>query len=231
MNADDTSYLNATGTVLGCNLFAYCENDPVNYKDVTGTLPVDVISFVWKYAIYDYTIVGKALKKYHTYKKLIFSAANLYLSSKGYELSRQMFNHGMYGYGKSPSKAIKNLVISRLKNSTIMNRIINNALRIRVVTNFTLYNTVEFKANNFVNADLYYSLQHVSYKIVGNKKRGKWYLTITVWDRYDFDNIRSFSGITFGNAANDLGWAMQKIGMMVPYNISVTYSIVSYPVT
>lgn len=36
INADDTNYLNATGTVLGCNLFAYCENDPVNYLDISG---------------------------------------------------------------------------------------------------------------------------------------------------------------------------------------------------
>ncbi|MBO5065202.1 MAG: RHS repeat-associated core domain-containing protein [Clostridia bacterium] len=36
INADDTNYLNATGTVLGCNLFAYCENDPVNFVDSSG---------------------------------------------------------------------------------------------------------------------------------------------------------------------------------------------------
>ena len=36
INADDTNYLNATGTVLGCNLFAYCENDPVNNVDPRG---------------------------------------------------------------------------------------------------------------------------------------------------------------------------------------------------
>ena len=38
INADDTNYLNATGTVLGCNLFAYCENDPVNFSDSTGEI-------------------------------------------------------------------------------------------------------------------------------------------------------------------------------------------------
>lgn len=36
INADDTNYLNVTGTVLGCNLFAYCENDPINRVDASG---------------------------------------------------------------------------------------------------------------------------------------------------------------------------------------------------
>lgn len=36
INADSSEYLGATGTVLSCNLFAYCENDPVDYNDETG---------------------------------------------------------------------------------------------------------------------------------------------------------------------------------------------------
>ncbi len=36
INADSTDYLDYTGTVLGCNLFAYCENDPVNSIDTQG---------------------------------------------------------------------------------------------------------------------------------------------------------------------------------------------------
>ncbi len=43
INADDTNYLNATGTVLGCNLFAYCENDPVNRVDPRGTISLNQI--------------------------------------------------------------------------------------------------------------------------------------------------------------------------------------------
>ncbi len=43
INADDTNYLNATGTVLGCNLFAYCENDPVNKVDYTGTISLSKV--------------------------------------------------------------------------------------------------------------------------------------------------------------------------------------------
>ena len=44
INADDTNYLNATGTVLGCNLFAYCENDPVNNVDPKGNAYILITS-------------------------------------------------------------------------------------------------------------------------------------------------------------------------------------------
>ena len=36
LNADEVDYLGASGTVLSCNLFAYCENDGVNNSDYSG---------------------------------------------------------------------------------------------------------------------------------------------------------------------------------------------------
>ena len=36
ISADDTEYLGADGSVLSCNLFAYCMNNPVNRFDVDG---------------------------------------------------------------------------------------------------------------------------------------------------------------------------------------------------
>ena len=36
MNSDELAFLDASGTMLGCNLFAYCENNPVNYSDPWG---------------------------------------------------------------------------------------------------------------------------------------------------------------------------------------------------
>ena len=36
INADDTAYLGADGTLLSYNLFAYCGNNPVMYADPTG---------------------------------------------------------------------------------------------------------------------------------------------------------------------------------------------------
>ena len=37
ISADDTQYLGASGTALGYNLFGYCENNPVNAADESGT--------------------------------------------------------------------------------------------------------------------------------------------------------------------------------------------------
>ena len=30
INADDTAFISSSGTVLSCNIFVYCENNPIN---------------------------------------------------------------------------------------------------------------------------------------------------------------------------------------------------------
>lgn len=55
INADDTSILLATkGTLLGSNLFAYCENNPVNKVDFSGresTVIIKIVSIIIALAI------------------------------------------------------------------------------------------------------------------------------------------------------------------------------------
>ncbi len=36
INADDTAFISSSGTVLSCNIFVYCENNPINLYDYTG---------------------------------------------------------------------------------------------------------------------------------------------------------------------------------------------------
>ena len=43
INADDISMLDASGTVLGYNLFAYCENNPANNVDQTGMAAINAV--------------------------------------------------------------------------------------------------------------------------------------------------------------------------------------------
>ena len=47
VSADDTDYLGASGTVRGYNLFAYCENNPVNYSDETGRFRITTGYIGW----------------------------------------------------------------------------------------------------------------------------------------------------------------------------------------
>ena len=37
ISADDTNYLGISGTILGCNMYSYCENNPIKYHDSEGT--------------------------------------------------------------------------------------------------------------------------------------------------------------------------------------------------
>ena len=36
INADDTAFISSSGTVLSCNIFVYCENNPIDLYDCTG---------------------------------------------------------------------------------------------------------------------------------------------------------------------------------------------------
>ena len=225
VNADTSDILEEEqNNILEHNLFAYCLNNPVNMIDSAGEIPRWIVTGVIHLAITRKAgLYGWAW--YYLAKGAISAAGNAFLAYKGYSLSRAMFNHGMWGYGRTPSYSIKNLMISRLKSSNKMRNAIAGVMKNARGRSINKNSWVEFDRRNSTNADLYYSLQHVSFNVRGTKSRGVWNLTITVWDTYNFDNIRSFSGLSFGNAANDLGWAMQRIGMMTPYNISVSYRI------
>ncbi|MDP4119710.1 MAG: hypothetical protein Q8876_01455 [Bacillota bacterium] len=79
---------------------------------------------------------------------------------------------------------------------------------------------------NFTSGDLHYAVGKANFYITGTKQsNGKWSLSVKVADTYNFDEIRTLTkGITKSNLANDLGWAMQKIGMAHTYFWSVTFS-------
>ena len=210
-------------SIIGANLYTYCLNNSVNMVDYAGYIPEWVKTFIRRMAVTG--IMGPGgISKYYLARAIISAAARGFLTTKKYTLANEMFQHAIYGYGRAPSSKIKNLLKQRLQLSSIMRNAISQLLRGARGNSINQRSSVAFRTTDQINSDLYYSMQTVSFQVRGSKWSGVWYLTITVTDTYDFDNVRSFSGISFGNAANDLGWTMQRIGMLTIYPISVTYS-------
>ena len=109
VNADDTAFVGTTGTALSGNIFAYCENNAVNYIDNNGNLKISlskyknrswIVKLVAKYlpnitkdilgkTIYNKTLLGIRLEisvayGYQTNSKKVLGMA---MSKRGIELS------------------------------------------------------------------------------------------------------------------------------------------------
>ena len=46
LNSDDPMFLGANGNIASYNLFAYCENNPINMVDLTGNIAANVIGAI-----------------------------------------------------------------------------------------------------------------------------------------------------------------------------------------
>lgn len=214
-------YLSTGQGVIGHNSYAYCLNNPVNMFDGEGTIPQWVITGVIHLAI---TASPGGWIRYYAAKGIITAASNAFLAHKGYHLARAMFNHAMWGYGAKAPASINNLIIERMRNSAKLKSELEKRLKNACGNKVSfLLNDFEFKGNG-ADADLFYAIQHVDIYVIAKKVNGKWKVYLSASDIYNFDELRIvLYGITFANAANDLGWAMQRIGMLVIYSFSVSF--------
>ncbi len=223
LNADDAILLLFFSSPIGQNLYIYCTNNSINLKDVSGDIPQWIITGVIHLAL---SATG-TWSYYNQAKNAISLAAQTYLTIKGYKLAWSLFKHAMWGNGRKLSTKDNNLLISKLKkSSTLIKEIKRRISKAKGNTiNKEPLKNLELVGSTKDDMDLYYGLQHISGYIWGTKSNNRWIITISITDQYDFDNLRFIKDRSFASAANDLGWAMQKIGMLRTYKISVTYSI------
>ena len=171
------------------------------------------------------TVIGwfKPLSIYNAIKAAIATAASAFLTKKGYTISRDMFNHAIYGYRAPLSKKIKDGLISKIRSISYLQMLavwqISVAKRSKK-SSFTYSSSYEI-----LGGDLYYCLQHFDYKIYGKKVGNRWKIRVRVSDTYDFNEFSRVLryGLSLGNAANDLGYVMQRTGLLCIYDFSVTY--------
>ncbi|CAM4395821.1 RHS repeat protein [Paenibacillus alkaliterrae] len=149
-------------------------------------------------------------------KSTLSGAAAAYLLPKGYTLSYNMFFHALYGFGFS-----EKLLISKIKSSAEFTSIIKGYINKAVAQNQSTFLYLN-KSYEFASGDLYYALQHITYNAYGVREGGKWKVGIRIMDKYDFTQFRK--PITkFANAANNLGYVSQKVGIMMPYDVNVRF--------
>lgn len=151
-------------------------------------------------------------------------AGSAYLKSKGYTLSRQLYIHALYGDGASLSEKTNDLMIDSIKKSVQLSQKLNELILDADNNIIDRTETVEFSI--YDDPDLYYSVQHITLSFSGTKEGDTWHFKISGVDLYDFDTLRLLhDGLSIGNAANDMGWFMQRTGVMTTYGIWVDFEM------
>lgn len=97
LNADDVEYLG--NEALGCNLFTYCENEPVNHMDFNGCISISII-LSGTFGLVSYIISWLALKEVVTGAKK-FTVVSLILGSIGFISAVKSFYSDYNKYKKS----------------------------------------------------------------------------------------------------------------------------------
>ena len=238
--------------VITSNLFSYCSNVPSNMCDENGFygITLKIMSSIlsafsgvyigaavatyfglrgWKKALC--MVCGAALmglvgflfpltSLYTAVKGILYAAGCAYLSIKGYTIATMAYSHGMWGAGYSLPSNQKQKFINKIKGckeykemrSKLIKRIENGEKSPK--------STIEFVKD----VDLYYAIQHMSITLTYDANKEKYKVNMS--DTYNFDEWRkifSKTGISFANAANNLGLLMQKCGMMIPYKIELQF--------
>ena len=208
INTDSTICSNSD--IISNNLFSYASNNPINYTDDNGNS--------WK------SLLKKVIKKtkiYKVIKTVITVASNIYLGLKGYSVSKNMFNKSMYNPSGNISKKTQNQIKKKSQNSPQVTGAINSCISQNSGNN-SFSNCLGYDDAE-MQGDLYYSIQHVDIIVSGTKiNQNTWDINISMSDKYDFAK-RDGSG--FNVAVNNLGYVMQEIGMLTPYDWTISYNV------
>ena len=195
INADDTAYIGATGTVLSANIFTYCENNAIMFTDYNGQLlkeEKEAGRKFWK------NWVVSTLKK----KKWTYSATFLEHSL------RDKPSNLWYNSYTALSKKIKKT--NEFKNLV---KKVRKKHKNKWVSNYTcslVYNS----------GDLLGAFHNISVTVNEMWINGCRYFQFLLEDKYDF-KLENYSGNWAIKVGNNMALADQNQGIIVPYKIYV----------
>ena len=157
---------------------------------------------------------------YDMFKLALYDAGSIVLSAKKCPIAKEAYHQGLYGGGKKWSSAALN---KKIKNNTYFKDQLKNAMS-KVTGNTVENKKISLNFTSGRDMDLYLAIGKIDVYVSGTKSNGKWNLKVTGTDIYNFDSFRLNTGFSVGNIANDVGVIMQRVKMMKPYTISVSFS-------
>ena len=219
INTDDTQIAIATqGEILGTNLFAYCNNNPVNYEDPTGKIGVE--SFL--------RLVSLGMYAYNNY------------------LCVRLYTWGFIHRAKNKcydfSSSWNSLIVKLMQKSTLIsstvNQMISDAKKMKK-SSYSVTKNLNFYSykKNISDIDLILSLgggakMTISIKDENQKKSGKQLYKITCQlkdECFDFsywNKNNAHSNITLIRLINNIGYYTQKFGAFIyfTFQFKVSYN-------
>lgn len=142
----------------------------------------------------------------------------------GYTTAAALLNHSLQDHPLDLSFHSTSSMATQIANSTECRTIINQFKAGVTGTNYDR-RIITGKITLNSTTDLHLAYNSVDYSVYGVKVNGKWTLTITFTDTYDFE-IQQWKNSMTDDALvtilNNYAAIAQSIGAIVPYNITVT---------
>ena len=192
------------------NLYSYSMGNPVSFIDETGNLS----RVAWYSAASALGGVDCVVASFMMKHSLRDNPSNIYIQGKG--------NNGM------ERKIVSKIKVAKELRSKInqMVQLANSIQETSISTNSwskkgtTLANSITFSDDK----DLMLAFNNMSANIYGEIINGYWVFSITLTDRYDFEEGAAGAGAV--GMFNDQAAADQAEGIINPYNITITFAIV-----
>lgn len=210
INAD--GIIGTSNNIIAYNVYSYANNNPINYFDSDGKLAVLIVG-----GIVAVSVVGCA-----TYNALknsfdMFSKAIKNPSDISYDKKSQLAT--TVKKSKTMRDEIKDQVI-KAKNDNL------RSSKSKTYKNQTVY---FYNYSSTADADAKLSVGHADYDITITEIDTKlgfmaYNVDIYMYDRYDFDNYKSWTSIA--NILNNCGMFLQDIGYLKKYKWDVSFTMI-----